>query len=529
MIDAVNEHYNGTATARFENGQIILTDTAAGASGLEISLSYAGDATLGLPTMAVSTEGGTTTESLASLSSSLFIQTQNAQNSKIKIDGFPAGSTNEVQTLSFSGGTPTTGTFKLTLNGQTTAAIAYNASADDIKTALEALSGIQLGDLEVTGSDLPNGNIAITFTGNLAGMDIAKMTVSDDSTLDAGVISIAETVKGNDGWIHRNSNTVNDALEGISLNLSDVTEGGNPVTVTVSRNTSTITKKIQAMVNAYNDLLSDLKTKTEYNTETKRLGLLSRDIATSFLKTGIRSPFTTIAKGFLESADQFIQAGSIGITIDGAGNLEFDSKIFEDAISENYKTVLELLGAAKIGNSSSTAVQFYNASEKYTTAGIYHVKVVVDENGDITSAKIKLSTETEYRDAASWDGNIIDFDTSFDGKGNPLYPEHSLQLNVDRTPGTYGTDQNPVVIRIKQGVFGALENTLSSLLKTNGQIDVSTGAIDQKISTMKSKIEREEARLKKVETRLTQKYARLEKILTTMQQQMGAISSMMAF
>jgi len=42
---------------------------------------------------------------------------------------------------------------------------------------------------------------------------------------------------------------------------------------------------------------------------------------------------------------------------------------------------------------------------------------------------------------------------------------------------------------------------------------------------MERRIENEEARLTKVETRLIARYARLERTLTMMQQQMGAVSA----
>lgn len=528
LVDAINEHFDGAATARLENGQIWLTDNTCGTSGLEISLSFSGNAALDLPTMAVSTEGGGTAESLASLASASFIETQNANNAKVKIDGFPSGAANEIQTLSITGGTPTTGTFRLTLNGQTTDAIEYDASAADIQAALLALSGMEVGDVVVSGDDLPAGNITVEFAGNLAGTDITKMTVSDNGTMDAGVVSIVETTKGNDGWIHRNSNNITDALDGITLYLQDVTETDDPVKITVTRNIATISKKIQNMVTGYNALMDELEAKTGYNDETKKMGILSRDVAASYLKTQARSPFTTIASGFLESFDPFVQASDIGITVDGAGKLEFDTDTFNDAIDEDYDAVLEMLGAAKSGNSSHSAVQFYSASDKYTTAGIYHVKIEVDENDQIISAKIKLSDETEYRDAASWNGNIISFNSTFDGSGNTAYPEHSLQLRVDLEEGVYGTDENPVIIRVKQGIFGELEDTLTDLLKTDGRFDISVGTIEDKISRMDDKIEKEEARLEKVEQRLVEKFARLEKILTTTQQQMSAVNAMVS-
>ena len=64
----------------------------------------------------------------------------------------------------------------------------------------------------VTGTNLTAGDISIQFAGNLAGTDIAKMVVSEADTMDAGVVAVTETVKGNDGWLHRNSNNVTDAL-----------------------------------------------------------------------------------------------------------------------------------------------------------------------------------------------------------------------------------------------------------------------------------------------------------------------------
>ena len=528
LIDAINKHFDGVATARLVNGQIWLTDNTCGESGLEISFSYY-DADLGssldLPTMTVATEGGDMSESLLSLDSSSFVEVQNAQSSKIKIDGYPAGAVNEVQTLSIVGA-PTSGAFKLTFNGETTEAINFNATAADIQNALVALASVNPGDVVCTGSDLPGGPVTITFGGNLAGMDITKMTVSD-STLDAGKVSVVEMTKGNDGWIDRNSNSISDAITGVTLNLHDVTEAGKPVTVTVTRNTATITSKVQALVKAFNDLMTELKTDSEYDTDAKKMGILSNDVAVSFIKTGMRNPFIGLIQGFVSTIDSFVQAGDIGISIDGAGMLEFDQKKLSDAINEDYRGVLEVLGATKSGNSSSPIVKFSSASDKYTTAGTYDVKVTV-EDGVITSAKIKLETESTYRDAVSWTNGIITFDNSFDSKNNPVYPENGLQLSIDlaQIPPTgeyqYGTEETPVIIHVKQGTAGTLEDLLNDAAKANGRLYTSKSILDEKITKMETRIKNEQARLDRVQKRLVEKYARLERTLSMLQQQMGA-------
>ncbi|MHC4738719.1 MAG: flagellar filament capping protein FliD [Planctomycetota bacterium] len=522
LIDAINEHFDGVATATLVNGQIRLTDHINGTSGMEISLSYnagSGSTTLGLPTMAVSTEGGGTIEDLDSLSSSSFIQTQEAQSSKTRIDGYPSTAVDEEQTISIINGTPTSGTFKLTLNGETTAAIDFDASAADVQSALLALDSVDTGDVVCTGGDLPS-DVKVTFGGNLAGMDVAQMMVSE-STLDAGDVSIEETTKGNDGWLSRNGNSISDALSGITLNLKDVTEVSEPIEITVTRDTSSVRSKIQSMVTAYNELINFLAQKTEYNHETKEMGILSTDIATSLIKTQMREPFVGVAAGFTEE-DTFFQISDIGITFDGDGMMEFDTSEFDEAIAEDFTAVLELLGATKSGETvEGNTIEFYSASDKYTTAGTYDIEVTIEDLGEgnvITNPKIKLSTESTYRDATS-SGNLITGDSTFDDNGRPLYPENALQLSVDLTSAGTFTGS----IRVKQGMVGALEDFLDEILKTDGRIDIAEDILDDQIKQMEDTIEREESRLEDIEARLIAKFARLEKTLSLLQQQFGAV------
>lgn len=85
--------------------------------------------------------------------------------------------TNEVQRITITG-TPTGGTFTLTFGGYTTAAIAYNASAANVVTALEALPNIDSGDVSGSGGALPGSAVDITFGGRYAGINVPAMTAS---------------------------------------------------------------------------------------------------------------------------------------------------------------------------------------------------------------------------------------------------------------------------------------------------------------------------------------------------------------
>lgn len=83
---------------------------------------------------------------------------------------------NSVQVATITGG-PTGGTFTLTYGGQTTAAIAYNASASAVEAALWALSSVGTGQMRVSGAAggpytitvYLSSPTAITATGSFTG------------------------------------------------------------------------------------------------------------------------------------------------------------------------------------------------------------------------------------------------------------------------------------------------------------------------------------------------------------------------
>ncbi|MFD7922536.1 hypothetical protein ACFV3R_25330 [Streptomyces sp. NPDC059740] len=108
-----------------------------------------------------------------------------------------AGPTSEVQTVTVTG-TPTGGTYTLTFSGQTTAGIAYNATAAQVKTALEALSNINPGDVVVSGGPHPGTPVVIAFAGQYLGEDVGQMTASA-TNLTGGTtpaVTVATTTAG---------------------------------------------------------------------------------------------------------------------------------------------------------------------------------------------------------------------------------------------------------------------------------------------------------------------------------------------
>lgn len=86
------------------------------------------------------------------------------------------------------------GTYTLTYNGQTTAALAYNASASTVQTALEALSNLDAGDVTVVGG-FSTGDISLSIIFNSSLGDVVQMTGVSSSLINA-MLLITELITG---------------------------------------------------------------------------------------------------------------------------------------------------------------------------------------------------------------------------------------------------------------------------------------------------------------------------------------------
>ena len=520
VIEEIKDAFGDTATAVLENGKIVLTDHESGTSQMTLALAYdpgTGQTDLTLPTISRSTEGGSVTADLTGFAEADFTETQSAQDSEIRVDGYPIPQAGvaEIQTL-----TPTTpatdGTFTLTYEGQTTDSIPYNASTTAIQTALEALSNVNPGEITVGGTRLNQAD-ATTFLFQDTAGDVNMISINSGGLTPSDPLNyvMAEQTKGdNYGWIKRSSNTVDDVIHGMTLHLHDT----GTAQINLTRDIESVKDKLNSMVDAYNAAVLYIKEKTAYNEETETAGVLMGDYVVSTISSQLYSPLITQTSGFIIDIDSFLMAGQIGLELDSDGVLSLDATAFDEAIAEDYTGVLALIGADKTGSSNSNTIEFYGASSNYTTAGAYDVEVVVS-GGTITSARIKLSTESTYRNMTI-NGNIVTGDSSFDDNGDPVYAENGLQLSID----TSQNDTFGATVRVKQGFTGAMEDALDRMLKvTTGLIQIDQEHAEDTIEQLQEKIELEEYRLDRRETRLIARFAVLERTLALLQYQMAAL------
>ena len=148
----------------------------------------------------------------------------------------------------------------------------------------------------------------------------------------------------------RSSNTVSDALTGITLNLNTTTT--DPITLTVTNEPVSARSKLDAMVNAYNNLYATYKQQTASSIDPSSRGILNSDFAVASvmrqLLSGLMLPIKNIIGGNLDTPNDL---SSLGIKLLDSGNLSLDDTLFS-AASGTLQT--RLSDGIRIGFSGGT-------------------------------------------------------------------------------------------------------------------------------------------------------------------------------
>ncbi len=130
--------------------------------------------------------------------------------------------TNEIQTIT-QAATVSGGNYTITFDGETTAAIAWDAAIADIELNLESLDNIPQGECTVGGGALPATPVTLTFSGTLAGVQ-PLATINSGALTGGGTYDITETTPGVDAVVEVNTIVINDSVSGGTFTL---TQGGN--------------------------------------------------------------------------------------------------------------------------------------------------------------------------------------------------------------------------------------------------------------------------------------------------------------
>ncbi|MDP2808813.1 MAG: flagellar filament capping protein FliD [Rhodocyclaceae bacterium] len=303
-----------------------------------------------------------------------------AQSHKLKSAAF-TDTTSAVGTgtLTFQYGTYDSGTNTFTANSshasETVAIDSQHSSLSGIRDAINAASI----DVSASITNDGTGNRLVLTSKDTGATNSLKITVSD-SSLDAfaynptGTKNMTETVAAQNASLtvdgialSKASNTVTDAIDGVTLTLSKVTTSA--LTLTVSRDTSSVSSAVSAFVKAFNDTQKTIKELTAYNASTKQASVLTGDSTLRNIQSQLRNilntPLTNAGGGLTTVSE-------IGISFQKDGSLALNTSKLSTVLADATKDVSTLFAA--IGKPTDALVKVLGSGSA-TKSGNYALNI----------------------------------------------------------------------------------------------------------------------------------------------------------
>ncbi len=277
--------------------------------------------------------------------------------------------------------------------------------------------------------------------------------------------------------VNRSSNTIDDIVDGLTLDILDETATGETVTVTVSDDKEFAEQNIRTFVDSFNAFLEAVdpifgtREEEDEDGETELVqGSLANDGLAKSVISQIRALVASSVTG-LSSDATFTSLTNIGIRTELDGTLSIDEDDFDAAFEDNFEDIQKLLAPFTESDAEDITINSYNdntqpgeyaivisqapAQGLYEGSAISGVSFpldttgktytfVADVNGE-TSGTITIPTDT-YADESALAGAIqtaINTDSVLDEAGiGVTVAYNSTSGGFDITTNAYGDSSN---------------------------------------------------------------------------------------
>ena len=277
------------------------------------------------------------------------------------------------------------------------------AVAATATTPAGIVAAINTANLGITAQLVNTGNIATPYRIMVTGASGASNAFSLTSLKTGGGevtgISFGKILQSSqdatfnvNGMVMTSSkNTVTDAIAGTTLNFNSLTTAGVPANLVFSRDTSSISTKLNALVTAYNDantmlgVVSDPKSTVETYGATL-VGNSMVGSVRSQMRQLISGNSTTPAGGLTALRD-------IGFNIDQKGVLSLDKTKLDSALKNNFDNVVTLVTGNRENQSKFSVLPSGVAGE-----AVKKLTALLETTAPLTTQSTNLTTKiSEYK------------------------------------------------------------------------------------------------------------------------------------
>ncbi|MEM6998530.1 MAG: flagellar filament capping protein FliD [Pseudomonadota bacterium] len=259
------------------------------------------------------------------------------------------------------------------------------ASGTEAKLVLTSINTGTDNEITITVADDDLAN-----TDN-SGLSIFYYDTSDGTTPEQ--LSITNAAVDADLYIDgqrvlSSSNTISDAIEGVTLSLLKA-ETGVENTLSISQDNSAITSAIEIFISNYNSFISFTNSLTAFDVEAQTAGILIGDSTIRTLTNAVRLEVNSNVSGISGTLDSLVE---LGITSDSNGQLQIDSAALQEILTSDRDSVAELFSSADgLATRLSSLLDEYAKSDGIIDNKTQGLNDTVDDiNDDLQALQLRL-------------------------------------------------------------------------------------------------------------------------------------------
>lgn len=374
---------------------------------------------------------------------------------------------------------------------------------------------VQFGLVEGSESeslDVLNG-LGLTTGTNEADLAIKNQTTAPKNALiDINGLGVV---------IERQSNTIDDVLDGISIDIIKA-EPNTIIEVTIESDLAAVKQGIIDFVDAYNNVRDLINEQQESKPrELDENGDVDTNSDPEFGNLAFDATFRQFAQSFTSTAsfsnfsldDGYRSLSQIGITIDEDGKLQVDNTTLDKRLIDNVGEVKKLFSFNLSSNDASVS---YISNTTKTSANTdingdtipYYLSIQgTDADGKITGASLRTGPgENDYLDGSvTINGNVLTFTDSTGAEG----------LKIIYNGGINMGEVNDIEITPTRGIADSFYYTQKDYTNAGtGQFDKKVLTIEETNSDLKSNIINVDERVDRYEKMIKAKFLATEQAMS---------------
>jgi flagellar hook-associated protein 2 len=400
-----------------------------------------------------------------------------------------AGQSSQTAPLGYSG------TFSLGLAGGSTAAITVTSgmSLQDVQDAINAqtsTTNVQASIIQVS-----SGSYQLTLTGTEDAADISYSSASGDDILNrlgvtdssgtfTNVLQTSQAAKFTlDGIpLIRNTNDIQDVLNGVTFSLMQATPSGTSLTVDIEPDGSQITDALEAFVKNYNAFRDAVTAQQATNSDgtAASSAVLFGDGTMRDIMDQLQSILSTSVGG--------TTMADLGLSFNEKNELQLDTGTLSTVLNTNLSGVTKLLAAQTTTSSSQLTVVNTGTSPQSFT-----LDVSVDSSGKLVSASV--GGDSSLFTIGSDGKSII-------GASGTIYAGMAFTYT--------GSTSQSITVTSTQGLANQIYQLAKTASGSSGSLQTQIDSLTTQDSTMSSKVSDIQSAATNYQSQLEAQYARYQ-------------------